>query len=505
MKVRLMYSDRDFDMQQALPWNAEDLAKDLELDRLLQAMAGGDQFLFNVSRVALFSGFPNNIAAILYRQHAIKDCLKNSATVRELYDLAVATIEGTRKQGWGISSHYPSSMLYSAVDLLERLLKDLRKLRSFADQHFREFESEAFLTLFGMLRKELTEDYLAAIERHLTALKFRRGVLLSAELGEFNESRNYVLREVNDKEPHWLARIFGNRTSPYTFYLDERDEAGAQIVSEMRYRGISRVAVVLAQSADHVLGFFKVLRTELAFYIGCINLHDRLRAQQEPTCFPVPQPPGKNTSQFHELYDVCLALQKSHKVVGNSNDLTGKSAVIITGANQGGKSTFLRSLGLAQVMMQSGMFVGAEGFEAELSPGMFTHFKREEDSSMKFGKLDEELARMSEIVDHMVPNAMVLLNESFAATNEREGSEIARQIVTALLEKRVRVFFVTHLYEFAESFFERKNDGVMFLRAERKEDGSRTFRLFERPPLNTSYGDDLYRGIFRADEPATCA
>jgi DNA mismatch repair ATPase MutS len=52
--------------------------------------------------------------------------------------------------------------------------------------------------------------------------------------------------------------------------------------------------------------------------------------------------------------------------------------VIITGANQGGKSTFLRSLGLAQLMMQSRMFVGAESFEAELCPALFTHYKRED-------------------------------------------------------------------------------------------------------------------------------
>jgi DNA mismatch repair ATPase MutS len=64
----------------------------------------------------------------------------------------------------------------------------------------------------------------------------------------------------------------------------------------------------------------------------------------------------------------------------------------LTGANQGGKSTFLHSIGLAQLMMQSGMFVGAERFEAAPCPALFTHYKREEDATMKSGKLDEELA-----------------------------------------------------------------------------------------------------------------
>ena len=72
---------------------------------------------------------------------------------------------------------------------------------------------------------------------------------------------------------------------------------------------------------------------------------------------------------------------------------------------------------------------------------------------MESGKWDEELSRMSDIVDRIKPNSVLLLNESFASTNEREGSEIARQIVRALLNKRVKVFFVTHLYHFAHGVF----------------------------------------------------
>jgi DNA mismatch repair ATPase MutS len=148
------------------------------------------------------------------------------------------------------------------------------------------------------------------------------------------------------------------------------------------------------------------------------------------------------------------------------------------------------------MMMQCGMFVPAESFTAELCAGVFTHYKREEDVTMKHGKLDEELARMSEIADAITPNAIVLFNESFASTNEREGSEIARQVVAALLEKGVKVFFVTHLYEFARSTFERNGANAVFLRAERLADGTRTFRLPEGEPLETSYGEDLYKEVF---------
>ena len=121
---------------------------------------------------------------------------------------------------------------------------------------------------------------------------------------------------------------------------------------------------------------------------------------------------------------------------------------------------------------------------------------------MESGKLDEELRRMSGIADKITPNSMVLFNESFAATNEREGSEIARQIVRALTEKRVKVFFVTHLYDFAYGYFSRPTKNALFLRAERQANAERTFKLIEGEPLNTSYGEDLYKNIFGLDSPA---
>jgi DNA mismatch repair ATPase MutS len=152
------------------------------------------------------------------------------------------------------------------------------------------------------------------------------------------------------------------------------------------------------------------------------------------------------------------------------------------------------------------MFVPAESFTANICDAIFTHFKREEDATMKSGKFDEELSRMNDITDHLTRNSMILFNESFAATNEREGSEIARQIVTALVEKNIKVFFVTHMYELANGFYNTRKKSTLFLRAERQTDERRTFKVTEGEPLETSYGIDLYNKIFshdKIDEAAT--
>lgn len=105
---------------------------------------------------------------------------------------------------------------------------------------------------------------------------------------------------------------------------------------------------------------------------------------------------------------------------------------------------------------------------------------------------------MSEIADHIAPNCMLLCNKSFAATNEREGSEIARQTISALLHERIKGLFVTHMFDLADGFHRQGLDSALFLRAERGADGARPFKLAEANPLPTSYGQDSYRKVFGA-------
>ena len=183
-------------------------------------------------------------------------------------------------------------------------------------------------------------------------------------------------------------------------------------------------------------------------------------------------------------------------MIANDVEASGKALVMITGANQGGKSTFLRSVGLAQLMAQCGMFVAADSYCANACTGVFTHYKREEDETMQSGKLDEELARISGIADQIHAGCLLLCNESFASTNEREGSQIARQIIDAMLAENIKVLFVTHMFDLAGTYHERQMRTALFLRAARGEDDARPFRLSEGRPLPTSYGEDTYRKIF---------
>jgi DNA mismatch repair ATPase MutS len=492
MKVHLLYRRADFDPAAPLPANEADLVADLGLRPVLQAMSGGDEFLAEVSRRVLLCGLAER-DEIRYRQAILADCLDHAPAVHEMYGIACGAIEAEKRIWMDAHAKHPGGLLQRSIELLGTFFQSLERLRRIAEQSAPTCRSEGMKTLFAMLVRELDDEYLHSVQEQLARLSFREGVLSTASLGEGNFGTDYVLRRRREKS--WLETVVGDR-SARTFEVDERDMKAAETLSQLRDRGVAIAASALGKSTDHVLSFFAVLRFELAFYVACLNLRDRLVALDEPIWLPETEPAESRRFSCRGLYDVSLALTMGAHVAGNEVRGDGKSLCLVTGAHHGGKSTFLRSVGLAQLMMQAGMFVPAERFAASVGGAIYTHYRREEDPSMTSGKLDEELARMSSIVDVVRPNDVILFNDSFASTNEREGSEIARQIVRALTESGIRVCYVTHLYDLAHGFWRSKRDDTLFLRAERLADGKRTFRLVEAEPLPTSHGEDLYRRVF---------
>lgn len=492
------WRDRDFDLQwEMLPADKRMVTSDLELDILFSTMARGDRFLFEVVKNVVLLSL-TDLDTIRYRQGILRDCMKNPEIVKKMYRISVELIEKHKKDVSWYSRQSADSVRWTSIKALELLVKTLKELRNLADEHAGKFESEGFSQLFATLDAELPDEYFASIQENLEELKIPHGACISVELGKGNKGTGYALQRYRKvQKPSWLCWFFSKEPpTSYTFTIADRDISGLQALGELRDRSVNTVANTLARSSEHILNFFIAMRMELAFYMGCLNLSEQLTGMGEPVCFPIPCHHDNRALSFDCLYDMSLAIKTGQSVTGNDANAERKDLIIITGANRGGKSTLLRSVGLAQLMMQSGSFVPAKSFRSDVCTGLFTHFKREEDRSMRSGKLDEELSRMSGIVDRLTPDCLVLFNESFAATNEREGSEISRQIVCALLERRIKVIFVTHLYEFSRGLYDNKMENALFLRAERKADGERTFRVTEGEPLQTSYGEDLYTRIF---------
>ena len=171
---------------------------------------------------------------------------------------------------------------------MELFVGFLRRLRQMTDEHARKFSSPGLTRFFAMLADELDEDYFGVVEEHLKSLKLEGGILISAQLAAGNKGKRYRLRRA--REQGLLGRMFDR--SGYSFTIPERDQNGFRALGELEDRGVNLVANALTQAVDHVHSFFTLLRCEIGFYVGCLNLKARLDEQDEPTALPVPVAAG---------------------------------------------------------------------------------------------------------------------------------------------------------------------------------------------------------------------
>lgn len=495
MKVHLMFPAEDFDPQANLPPNMTDLMQDMELDILFSAMAEDDEFLDKIIRPAVLSGGANSRQTILWRQDILRDCLENEKEIRALYAIAVMPVQ-IKKSIFLISgSRHPSLMLSESRRMLEAFYGVLKALYDFSIQEKSKFSSAGMSNLCEMIISQLSPDYLDEMKAHLAALHFDKGLLFSAKLGTGNTGKDFIARFWTPKRWAWLKEWRGESSEHYRFMLDPHDESGARELADLRDDVLKDIAVSATQASTHIEKFFYNLRAELAFYIGCLNLRKSLVEKKCPLCMPEIAD-SHDVLCFDDLRDPTLSLTLDRPAVGNRLQSVETKLIFVMGANQGGKSTFLRSLGLSRMMLQAGMFVTAMQYKADLRDGVFTHYRRHEDKDLNSGKFDEELHRMSVIIDQLGKAPFLLFNESFAATNEKEGAEVAGQILSALVQYGAQIIFVTHMYALTERFEEQSDIKIAFLQAERDESGHRSFKISEGKPQDTSFGRDLYANIF---------
>ncbi|MEY2342233.1 hypothetical protein AB4090_09025 [Acidithiobacillus sp. IBUN Pt1247-S3] len=486
------------DPKQSLPALAaaaqeKNLIEDLGLAPLFDAMAEGDEGRREiVQRVVLRWPCRDN-ATVRYRQAVFADLCAQPTRAQAIFTLAETSLAlpGQSHQFW-LFSKSPSRRLRANTALMRELIKQLQALRDLGSSGSDSFHSEALRKLFSNLQKEIDAEFLRAAHEALAALQLDAGLRSAATVDALGRCTASVLHG-GVANGSWLGRVWHATGEDAGFSIADRDEAGQTALGKLRERLLTQTARVLDDAVARVLQFFRLLRDELHFYLAAHTLYQKLQRQGMPCSLPELQEEG-GLLDASGLYSPLLPL-RGEATVGNDIHALDKKLVLITGANRGGKSTLLRAIGIAQLWAESGLYGFAVEMRTALCGAVFSHFQQEEDASLRRGKFAEELQRMHNMVPQLRPGVMMLFNESFAATNEQEGSEVARQITLALRDAGIRVVFVTHLYSFAKELFDKEHENILFLRAS-GEQGNAPFQLLPGAPEASSFAQEIYQKVF---------
>ncbi|HBA49569.1 MAG TPA: hypothetical protein DCZ91_17595 [Lachnospiraceae bacterium] len=507
---------------------ARDVIWDEEEEDRVIALGEPDAFLESTMRKVMLVCLRTE-AEIRYRQEILQDCLANETFLYELYAYAKGVLDAWdrlgRKAGGKTGTRNSARSLISEIHILQLFVDSLAKLKALLEKYGDELHSRGFVSLRERLNREFSREKEEALRRILKGITFyandkehedgtifgrlvkKPRIVLGCSLGDGLKLGDFHLEEVETDTKRYrnpaslLSRAQGYLSEKTKTLVNiQRGTKLAEQAESLEFNTVRYIVACCEPFVNAFNGFFSQLHIQVAFYRGAVNLMHHVRRFCLQSCYP--KVGAQDVLRFRELKEFVMGIEQRRNPVGNTCSIEGKNLLIVTGANQGGKSTFLRSIGIAQVMMQCGLFVTGEEYESGIFPDFFTHFTRREDSAMNSGRLDEELGRMSRIVDHLGADSMILLNESFASTTEKEGSVIAYDVVKALTEAGVKVLAVTHLLSFARRVYEeagqKPDSGVEFLSAQRSEDGKRTFRMVQHAPELTSFGLDLYEKIIGA-------
>lgn len=534
MNVNLLYKDRDWEKEEPY-YDGAAMIQDLGLHILfrmasrqviyekgeVKQITETDPFLQETMKKVMLVPLQTE-EEILYRQEILKDCLNNKEAILELYQIVSRILTRWdslgRRERKKAGSRDVLNELVTEIQVFYLFLQGVSEIREQLRQYQSSFRSRGLKDLSERLEQEFSEDYEKNLKKLAEDISFFISppvdterptmrlprISLNCRAGEGGKLTGFTLVSVGTEVKKYrdpnstiskMQDFFASRTPDAINFPKEsalRDQASA-----LEYQVVRYLMGACQPFLQKFAGFFDQLKLQIAFYVGAVNLRQHMDRFELESCFPTVC--QRDNLDFEELKEFVMCMEQRVKAVGNTCQIKDRNLLVVTGANQGGKSTFLRSIGIAQVMFQCGLQVTARQYASGIFPALFTHFTRREDSSMNSGRLDEELGRMNQIIEHLGEHSLLLLNESFATTTEKEGSVIAYDIITALQEAGVKILTVTHLLSFANKVYEEAiggtREGVAFLSAERREDGRRTFRMIEHAPELTSFGLDLYDSI----------